>query len=95
VISHLVVPDCRTPDDRHEPPGKRGAAYLYEWHDKWSGLDLCWDLCVECCARIRMLSERPDPAVFAPPPVSIRVLRDPNTGELAVLDRHVVIDERA
>jgi hypothetical protein len=75
----LVVPDCREPDDRHNPPGTRPAAYWYEWHDVQSGLDLGWVLCVECTARIRALAGQSDLDIFAPPPVRIQVLRDANT----------------
>lgn len=78
--ARIVVPDCRQPDSWHEPPGTAPAAYLYEYRDKQSGLSgVCMVLCVECCARIRMLAERPEPGVFAPPATRIRVIRDANT----------------
>jgi len=81
--SQHVVPDCREPGKRHDPPGTRPAAYWYEWRDdKYNpGWDFVWVLCVECCARIRMLAGQPDPAVFAPVPVRIKPLRDANTNE--------------
>jgi hypothetical protein len=70
----LVVPDCREPDDRHDPPGTRPAAYWYQYRDPWTGLDgFVWVLCVECCARRRMEND--------PPPTRIRPLLDANTLE--------------
>jgi hypothetical protein len=89
LTSGFVVPDCGSPDDRHDPPGTRPAAYDYVYHDQyraydpWSGFDHVMVLCPECCARTRWLAEHPElnPGFFAPPPVRIRVIRDANTLE--------------
>lgn len=82
----FVVPDCRQPDEHHDPPGTRPAAYSYEWRDdQWNpGWIFSWVLCVECCARVRMLSQQPDPPSFAPPATRIRPLRDANTQERVI-----------
>ena len=81
-MERFVVPDCREPGGLHDPPGPRPAAYWYTYRDSWTGLDgICMVLCVECCARIRMLSQQPDPPSFAPPATRIRPLRDANTQE--------------
>lgn len=81
----FVVPDCGEPDHRHEPPGKRAAAYWYEYRDRWTGLSgYGLVLCVECCARIRMASQRPEPGIFAPPATCITPLRDANTRERVI-----------
>jgi hypothetical protein len=71
--TRFVVPDCREPDERHDPAGTRPAAYWYEWRDdKYNpGWDFVWVLCVECCARRRAEND--------PPPTRIRPLLDANT----------------
>jgi hypothetical protein len=70
----IVVPDCSEPDRYHEPPGTRPAVYWYEYRDRESGLSgPCMVLCVECCARRRMLAD--------PAPTRIWMIRDANTLE--------------
>jgi hypothetical protein len=81
-VSAFVVPDCDQPGKYHDPPGTRPAVYWYEYRCQSSGLaGGLMVLCAECCARVRMLAEHPDPGVFAPPPTRIGVLRDANTQE--------------